>query len=162
MNTLEFRRVSRRFYTLFNRVREFCRVNVVDTIRTYDSYSVCQVFTVDITVPTSLGERLIRFSGETQVSWSLNPDYTSFKKLIYFDGADESADKLFTISLFPYVEKIVIEPALVHEHLTPQKCLDAIKEIEDAVSEMLMKYNKAKFKEEEAEEEFIDLLIEAK
>lgn len=160
MNTLEFRRVSRRFYTLFNRVREFCRVNVVDTIRN-ERYSACQLFTVDITVPTSLGERLIRFSGETQVSWSLNPDYTSFKKLIYFDGTDESADKLFTVFLFPYTEEIVIEPALVHEHLTPQKCLDAIKEIEDVISEMLMKYNKAKFKEEEAKEEFIDLLIGA-
>lgn len=160
MNTLEFRRVSRRFYTLFNRVREFCCVNVVDTIRN-ELYSACQLFTVDITVPTSLGERLIRFSGETQVSWSLNPDYTSFKKLIYFDGTDESADKLFTVFLFPYTEEIVIEPALVHEHLTPQKCLDAIKEIEDVVSEMLMKYNKAKFKEEEAKEEFIDLLIGA-
>lgn len=160
MNTLEFRRVSRRFYTLFNRVREFCRVNVVDTIRN-ELYSACQLFTVDITVPTSLGERLIRFSGETQVSWSLNPDYTSFKKLIYFDGTDESADKLFTVFLFPYTEEIVIEPALVHEHLTPQKCLDAIKEVEDVISEMLMKYNKAKFKEEEAKEEFIDLLIGA-
>ena len=49
----------------------------------------------------------------------------------------------------------------MHEHLTPQKCLDAIKEIEDVISEMLMKYNKAKFKEEEAKEEFIDLLIGA-
>lgn len=154
MNALEFRRVSRRFYTLFNRAQEFCSIDPREKIYTgfYD-----RTFTMDVTVPTLLGERLIRFFGKLR--FDAFEESILLDGLVYFDGIDETADKLFTIFLFPYSREIVIDPALVQEHLTPQKCLDAIKEVEDKVSEMLKEHNRARYREEHAKEEFVDLLI---
>lgn len=148
MEILKFRRFSRRLNTLYNRVLILHSVeNDVVSIK----YSATTRFCLDVLVGTILGRRYIQLYESYSNRGQLG-------EIIYYDGSDISAAKLFTISIDYNNSSIDIEPALIHD-LTPEKCLAAIEELEDIFSDSLMTYNLEQAQADNAKDEFVDMLI---
>ena len=160
MEILKFRRFSRRLNTLYNRVlilhsveNDVVSMKYSATTRFYlsrgfwDTLPIC----LDVLVGTILGRRYIQL-------YESHSNRGQLGEIIYYDGSDISAAKLFTISIDYNNSSIDIEPALIHD-LTPEKCLAAIEELEDIFSDSLMIYNLEQAQADNAKDEFVDMLI---